>query len=377
MDARRLYLGEGSSSLFTYCTQVLHLSEHAAYGRIEAARAVRRFPLILERLESGEVTLTAVSLLRPHLTEANCGDLLDAARHRSKREVERLVAAIAPRPDAPMVVRKLPVRAGAASHSSVVSDADDIATVAVEPTGRAATSARSGMSFPSSSAEVGSVAAQADRGAAAGIAGSPGGTPPIVTPLAPERYKVQVTVSRATHDKLRRAQDLMRHAVPDGDPAEIFDRALTLLIEQLERAKVASAKRAGRPGTIAPESRRVPAAVRRAVWTRDEARCAFVGSEGRCGETAFLEFHHVTPFARGGAATAENIQLRCRAHNQFEALEAFGPRDLIVRERSIPYGERPRAARSGPSVLTDPGLWKLPDLWAFREVVWKARLVSQ
>src|SRR5262245_30269674 len=45
LDARRLYLGEGCSSLFTYCTQVLHLSEHAAYNRIETARAARRFPI--------------------------------------------------------------------------------------------------------------------------------------------------------------------------------------------------------------------------------------------------------------------------------------------------------------------------------------------
>jgi hypothetical protein len=30
LDGRRIYLGEGCSSLFTYCTQVLHLSEHAA-----------------------------------------------------------------------------------------------------------------------------------------------------------------------------------------------------------------------------------------------------------------------------------------------------------------------------------------------------------
>ena len=45
LDARRLYLGEGCSSLFTYCTQVLHLSEHAAYGRIEAARAARKWPV--------------------------------------------------------------------------------------------------------------------------------------------------------------------------------------------------------------------------------------------------------------------------------------------------------------------------------------------
>lgn len=41
LDERRLYLDEGCSSLFTYCTQILHLSEHAAYGRIVAARAVR------------------------------------------------------------------------------------------------------------------------------------------------------------------------------------------------------------------------------------------------------------------------------------------------------------------------------------------------
>src|SRR3989304_2318914 len=63
--ARRLYLAEGSSSLFTYCTQVLRLSEHAAYGRIEAARAARRFPLVLEMLAEGAVTLAAVGLLAP------------------------------------------------------------------------------------------------------------------------------------------------------------------------------------------------------------------------------------------------------------------------------------------------------------------------
>ena len=53
LDARRLYLGEGCSSLFTYCTQVLHLSEHAAYGRIEAARAARKLPAILDLLADG------------------------------------------------------------------------------------------------------------------------------------------------------------------------------------------------------------------------------------------------------------------------------------------------------------------------------------
>ena len=108
VDARRLYLGEGCSSLFTYCTQVLHLSEHAAYGRIEAARAARRFPAILERLATGDLTLTAVGLLAPHLTQENHLELLKSARHRSKREVEHLVAQIHPQPDVTSAVRKLP-----------------------------------------------------------------------------------------------------------------------------------------------------------------------------------------------------------------------------------------------------------------------------
>src|SRR5687767_5089012 len=94
LDARKLYLREGCSSLFAYCTRVLHLSEHAAYGRIEAARAVRRFPVVLERLERGELTLTNLCLMRSHLTDDNHLELLDAARHASKRDVERLVAAI-------------------------------------------------------------------------------------------------------------------------------------------------------------------------------------------------------------------------------------------------------------------------------------------
>jgi hypothetical protein len=92
LDTRRLYLAEGCSSLFTYCTQVLHLSEHAALGRIEVARAARRVPAILDRLLEGSVTVTNARMLAPHLTDANHVALLDAARHKSKRPVIALLA---------------------------------------------------------------------------------------------------------------------------------------------------------------------------------------------------------------------------------------------------------------------------------------------
>jgi hypothetical protein len=71
LDERKLYLGEGYSSLFAYCTGALHLSDGEAGNRIEAARAARRFPVILERLADGSLHLTAVRLLAPHLTVEN------------------------------------------------------------------------------------------------------------------------------------------------------------------------------------------------------------------------------------------------------------------------------------------------------------------
>ena len=92
IDGRRLYLHEGCSSLFTYCTQVLQVSEHAAYHRIEAARAARQFPIIVDLVADGSVTLTTIALLRPHLTAENHQSRLAAARDRSKREVEIAIA---------------------------------------------------------------------------------------------------------------------------------------------------------------------------------------------------------------------------------------------------------------------------------------------
>jgi 5-methylcytosine-specific restriction endonuclease McrA len=145
---------------------------------------------------------------------------------------------------------------------------------------------------------------------------------------------VQFTISKDTHDKLRRVQDLLRHRVPNGDPAAIFDRALTLLLEELERTKLATVKRPRHAAAASAPSRHVPAFVRRTVWARDGGQCAFVGRLGRCSETGFLEFHHIVPYAAGGETSVENLELRCRAHNAYETEKYFGPGSLFVRERS-------------------------------------------
>jgi hypothetical protein len=154
--------------------------------------------------------------------------------------------------------------------------------------------------------------------------------------LGSKRYKLQVTISGETRAKLQRAQDLLRHTLPSGDLALILDRALEMLVRELERKKAAEVLRP-RTGTRSrPNSRHIPAAVRRAVWRRDCGRCAFTGEQRRCDETAFLEFHHVIPFAAGGEATPENIELRCRAHNQYES-ELFFGEPFVVREKAEVY----------------------------------------
>ena len=308
VDARRLYLPQGYSSLFAFCTQALHLSEHAAYGRIEVARAARRLPALLAHLEDGSITVTNARILAAHMTDANSEALLAAARHRSKRDVEELVARLKPKPDVPSAVRKLPVARVVQSQSASEQPASvfDLNTT----------------KLPSTEPAV--------------AVNSPVVPRPVVAPLAPERYKVQFTASSAMHEKLRYAQDLLRHVVPDGDLAAVFDRALSALIDGLEKEKCAITSRPREPRVGERGSRHIPAAVRREVWRRDKGSCAFVGARGRCGERGFVEFHHVVPFAAGGTAAAKNIELRCRAHNLYEAELFFGAD--AVRESHAVWG---------------------------------------
>jgi 5-methylcytosine-specific restriction endonuclease McrA len=115
---------------------------------------------------------------------------------------------------------------------------------------------------------------------------------------------------------------LLRHSIPDGDTDKILNRALSLLLDDVLRTKCASTSKPRRTGSTMGRGRHIPAAVKREVWQRDGGRCVFSGEHGTCGETAFLEYHHVIPFAAGGPTAVGNLQLRCRGHNAYEANSA-------------------------------------------------------
>ncbi|RPJ52552.1 MAG: hypothetical protein EHM24_34165, partial [Acidobacteria bacterium] len=247
LDDRRLYVAEGCSSLFAYCTKRLHFLEDAAWHRVEAARAVRRFPVILERMRDGAVTLTAVRLLARHLTDDNCERLLAWAAGRTKREIEEQVAAIAPRPDLPSSLRKLPAPRADAATGAVAEDHSVGLLPGSQASERLAAAAGLPVATDAVPAELLPVgAAMSEAGASPGAGVEPGSRVPAPTPLprrveiralAPERYSLRITMSGETHAKLQRARALLRHQIPSGDAAAVVDRALTLLVEHLERTK--------------------------------------------------------------------------------------------------------------------------------------------
>jgi hypothetical protein len=314
VDERRLY-ARACSSMFTYCTEVLHLSESEAYLRIAAARASRRHPILLTMLGDGRLHLSGIGKLAPHLTEANCEALLARAVHKSKREIEELLAELAPKPDVPSSLRKLPTRPAKTPEATKRELRPDAVNFEMH-------------AGPVDRLERAQPAQEVPK--------DPPAAPARVEPLAPARYKIQFTASAELRDKLMKLQALMRSSVPDGDFAVIIEEAVTEKLARLEAKRLGETKkpRTGlEQADTTPSSRHIPAAVKRAVRNRDRGRCTFVDQQGRrCTEDRRLEFHHRKPFGRGGDHRSENICLMCKAHNTLFAERDYG-KDVVDRYR--------------------------------------------
>jgi hypothetical protein len=331
IEKRRLHLSAGFPSLFSYCTEALRLTEHAAYNRIEAARTARRFPEVLDMLAEGSLNLATVCQLGARLTDDNRDRLLAEASGKSKREVEDLLARHFPRPDVPASVRKLPVPVSRAAPVPLAEAVPAAGGSGPEEESSRVTGAPDAVGAGSSAAPP---APTAPPTAAS--------RRPAVTPLAPDRYQFTFTGNRETREMLDLAKDMLRHAIPRGDTGEVMNRALAALVEALARQKFGATTRPRSNRRNVNDAGYVPAHVKREVWIRDRGRCAFVGAAGRrCNARGFLEFHHVIARARGGPGTAANILLVCAAHNGYEAEREFGERrpggEWVVQEPRAPY----------------------------------------
>jgi 5-methylcytosine-specific restriction endonuclease McrA len=347
----------------------LHLSEAEAYLRISAARASRTHPILLTMLADGRLHLTAIDKVAPHLTPENREQLLERATYRSKRQILELIAEIAPRPDVPAVVRKLPKRGtlAAALRTSQTDDEGLTAEVGPEPTlqfdldvapqlrpdgvaapppGARRDKAVSQTKAPAEACD-GSAALLASPLASATLVASKAVgafpvAPAVVQPLSPGRYEVQFTAGAEFCRKLERLRALMGNRGPGGDLAAVIEQAVTEKLERLEARRFAKtttprqrlAETKTETGAELRSSRHIPAAIRRVVRQRDGDRCRYVDVQGRrCPERNRLEYHHRHPFALGGDHSVSNIALVCRAHNGYLADCDYG-REAMANHRT-------------------------------------------
>jgi hypothetical protein len=360
VERRGIHRLRACASLYTYCVYELRMSEDAAYRRAKAARLVREYPELHEAIAKGELHLTAVLVIGPHLGGEHHMEVLRRARFRSKRELLRLIAEIDPKPEVPALVEPIrPAPLGRATHAAFM-----------------AALAGPVRELPAGSQPEDWIADGTDSAAECGIADrTDSGDPADPEQARPLHYKVQFTASQEFVDLLDEAKDLLGHEAPRATLPEIQVRALRALVEQLRTRKHAAIKIRPRTPAAAPDgapdpalarvseappdaaparfsdvapiagparrgSRHIPASVRRAVFERDCNRCAYHDERGqRCRETLGVEIHHRRAYALGGPPTVDNLELRCRPHNALAAEEDFG-REHMDFARGVAVGMR-------------------------------------
>jgi hypothetical protein len=326
VDEERLWADFAYPSLFEYVRNHLGFSESMAAKRIRVARLSVRAPQVLEVLREGRTHLCGLAAVAKWITAENAAEWVDKIAGKTKAQLEAMVSELVAaeggaRPAPRSLLRPLPRPAAPRSARSAEGAPEPAQAPAGGPGGALSPALSPALSAGLSG---GSAVSPARRGGGA-LSGAP--------ELQEEAlHRLHATISGSCKAKLERAQGLMAHSVARGDVSTILERALDLLIAREEKRRFGVGGVSGR-GTVPKgiagrkRTRRIPAAVRRAVFERDEGRCAYVDSGGvRCGCEVGVEFHHVVPFARGGVHTAENLTLYCRAHNQRQGERDFGPR---------------------------------------------------
>jgi hypothetical protein len=307
VDARRLYLEEGCSSMFAYCQRVLHFAEGLATSG--SRPLARRGEIQKFWKPCATVRATARSSFEPLVT-------------RAPREIRQLVADRNPRPAQPTTVCPIAEPAKPKGLPATLPQASP-------PAATRATSEQPAPELPARP----TLPAKG-----------------LTEPLGAERYRVQFTADREMHAQLEELRALMRHQIPDGDVGKILARAVRVLLAQVRKRKFAETSRP-RPASSSPPhrapSQHIPESIRRAVSQRDAGRCSYVSPGGRrCGAKEFLEFDHAEAWTWTHAHSIGGITLRCRAHNQQRARLDFGEVHLA------------RFGRTGFKSSSEPGRWR-------------------
>jgi hypothetical protein len=394
VETRGLHRKRLCASLYTYCIYELRFSEDAAARRSSAARLVKQFPILFDAIASGELHLTGLLMLGPHLTPENHVEVLGRAKFRTKKEIAKLVRELNPLPEVPDLIQ--PLRPASAPPLATNHPSWEHFASSWEPTVRELPPGERPREWANDVAESSELEAEPDP-----LPPAPKDLPPIT---GAQQYQMQFTTSEEHVQLVERAKALLARERPGATLGKLHLEAMKMLVAALEKRKFAVTDRPRKraksqvsavtetaavtetdvrreaaaaietavgpqPAAVATAAvtatavepaaallrdapagtesaepspcgltprrrgRYVPAAERRTLFKRDGGRCTYVDSRGeRCRETHYLEIQHLKPFARGGAHVASNLTLRCAAHNALAAERDFG-RDFVTQKR--------------------------------------------
>jgi hypothetical protein len=295
VERRRLHLGLAYSSMYEFCYREMGLSEDQAYRYMNAARMARTFPDILMDLESGRLHLASLALLKKHAKRQDDRWVLDMARGKSKREVERALAKQFPKDDDPFT-RITPLsEARSKLEMHVTNCAIEKLEYAIQLMSHSNPNHDAAFVFEAALDE-----------------------------LIPKLEKTRQ--AKADNPK------------PKPKPPETETKTTTTTQEADEIS------------LLTKEADEISRGVRREVFERDGWRCTFVSeSTGkRCESQSFLELDHALPRALNGKSDPQNVRVLCRAHNNYEARRLLGNRCV---DRAINDSRNP--ARAGASLPRD------------------------
>ena len=254
IDSRKLYLKEGYNSMYSYLTIGLSYSEGAAQRRIECARALKSNEKVKDKLRSGDVSLTTLSMVSREMLKKDKPELLEEISGKSKKEVERIVLKHKPASDKTResiktIKVKKEVNQGFENHHRQNLNSED----------------------------------------------------------TENRLKLSFSVLEETRSLIEEAKQVLSGRLPRG-LEELFVAGLESIVSQhKKKAKSLGTKKGG---GSKKGSRNIPAKVRKEVLERDKYQCTYIGKNGKaCCSKWNIEVDHIVNFAEGGEHTLENLRV--------------------------------------------------------------------
>jgi hypothetical protein len=288
--------------------RAIGLSPNQYWKRAQAARVIRFFPQCLDMLKSGETAISHLALISPRITQANADIILPGIKNKTKREVGGLLSRVTL--DGKILDQEAEVELRIRLSESQLKSLDRAREV-LSHGGHVPSLCEIFMKALGDLLEKRDPLRKAERAAA---------------------RKERSESKDQTCDSLSGPKLKYTNPSPEKawSPGEVGIEAAS---PEKDGATV------GEWGRMPPSPRKdsgtsrpaIPAAIRHAVWLRDEGKCTFEFPNGsRCGGKTMLELDHLKMWCRGGEHSAENLTLRCRHHNQFSAMSLLGVEYMTI-----------------------------------------------